>query len=197
MTSLVATSGKEQLVQVGLTRFLADGYAATGINTILEEAGVPKGSFYHHFASKEAFAVEVLKAYTAGEDARFAEHAAVSKLAPLERLRRYFKAMIVAHGYSSPISGCLLGVLSLEVAEHSEVVRKATRAGLDGWQAGIAEVLDAAVAAGELPEDSETSELAALIVAHWQGALVRMKSEQSNRPLELFLRFTFGRLLKA
>ena len=193
---MATSSGKEQLVQVGLTRFLADGYAATGINAILEEAGVPKGSFYYHFASKEAFAIEVLKAYTAGEDARFAEHASVSKHPPLERLRRYFKAMITAHGYASPVSGCLLGVLSLEVAEHSEAVRKATRAGLEGWQAAIAELLDAAIGVGELSKDSDTSELAALVVAHWQGALVRMKAEQSNRPLELFLRFTFGTLLK-
>lgn len=193
----MASSGKEQLVQVGLTRFLADGYAATGINTILEQAGVPKGSFYHHFASKEAFAVEVLKHYAAGEDARFIEHASAKKLSPLARLQRYFKAMVTVHGYGTPVSGCLLGTLSVEVAEHSDVVRQATRAALDGWQSGIAELLQAAISEGELAKSSDVNELAALIVAHWQGSLVRMKAEQSNRPLELFLRFTFGTLLKA
>jgi TetR/AcrR family transcriptional repressor of nem operon len=194
---VATSSGKEQLLQVGLTRFLADGYAATGINTILEQAGVPKGSFYHHFASKEAFAVEVLKLYASGEDARFAEHASSKKRPPLARLQAYFKAMIAAHGHGAEVSGCLLGGLSAEVCEHSDLVRNATRGALDSWQAAIAELLQAAVKEGQLPKSSDVNELAALIVAHWQGALLRMKAEQSNRPLELFLRFTFGTLLKS
>jgi TetR/AcrR family transcriptional repressor of nem operon len=41
----------------------AEGYATTGIQSIVESADVPKGSFYNHFASKEAFAAEVIDAY--------------------------------------------------------------------------------------------------------------------------------------
>lgn len=195
--SVTKPTGKEQLVQVGLERFLTDGYAATGINTILDQAGVPKGSFYHHFESKEAFAVEVVRAYAEAERVRFVEFASAAKGSPLERLRKYFKTMIAVHGQSAAVSGCLLGSVSLEAAEHSEALRSAARVGFDGWQAGIAELLGAAIAAGELPKSADADELAALIVDHWEGAHVRAKAEQSDRPLELFQRFTFGTLLKA
>ena len=53
-------STRDHLLQVGLRQIHAMGYSATGVNEILEEAKVPKGSFYHHFASKEDFAKEVL-----------------------------------------------------------------------------------------------------------------------------------------
>jgi AcrR family transcriptional regulator len=46
-------STREQLLQVGLLAFHQHGYTATGIQEILESAKIPKGSFYHHFGSKE------------------------------------------------------------------------------------------------------------------------------------------------
>ncbi len=188
-------TGKEQLVQVGLQRFLKDGYAATGINTILEDAGVPKGSFYHHFESKEAFAAEVVRSYSNSERFRFVELTTKSKGSPLERLKKYFKAMIAAHGRAAEVSGCLLGAVSLEIAEHSDELRREARLGLDGWQAGIAELLRAAITEGELAKTADADELAALIVDHWEGAQVRAKAEQSDKPLDRFLRFTFRSLL--
>ena len=195
---IVSTStGRELLVQAGLQRFLADGYAATGINTILQDAGVPKGSFYHHFASKEAFAVDVLRAYAACEVARCTEIFGETKLSPLKRLRKYFKAMIIAHGHAAPVSGCLLGALSLELVEHSPELRRETRAAFDHWQSSIAALLSAAVAEGELPKSANTGDLSALIVNHWEGAHVRAKAEQSDKPFDLFMRFTFDTLLKA
>src|ERR1700733_740203 len=63
-------STRDHLLQVGLRQIHAMGYSATGVNEILEEAKVPKGSFYHHFASKEDFAKEVLALYVRGEGER-------------------------------------------------------------------------------------------------------------------------------
>src|ERR1700722_6945091 len=52
----------DNLVQAGLRLLHAEGYAATGIQSIVESVNVPKGSFYNHFASKEAFGAEGMDA---------------------------------------------------------------------------------------------------------------------------------------
>src|SRR5260370_4662729 len=59
---------RDHLLQVGLRQIHSMGYASTGVKEILDEADVPKGSFYHYFASKEAFAKEVLALYVRGEN---------------------------------------------------------------------------------------------------------------------------------
>ncbi|HEX8800857.1 MAG TPA: TetR/AcrR family transcriptional regulator, partial [Terriglobales bacterium] len=69
------------------------GYQATGVKEILHSANVPKGSFHHHFGSKEDFAAAALEKYTARE----AEHFAAfndSKTLPLKRLKRYFSDLV-------------------------------------------------------------------------------------------------------
>src|SRR5260370_23412127 len=83
-------SSREQLLQVGLRRIHSVGYAATGVKEILDEAEVPKGSFYHYFASKEAFAKEVLALYVRGENERAEKILRDGTGTPLTRLRRYF-----------------------------------------------------------------------------------------------------------
>jgi TetR/AcrR family transcriptional regulator, transcriptional repressor for nem operon len=60
-------STREQLIDAGLRLIHQNGYIATGLKEILDAAGVPKGSFYHHFSSKEEFAKAVLEKYAARE----------------------------------------------------------------------------------------------------------------------------------
>src|SRR5258706_15085692 len=78
---------RDHLLQVGLRRMHSMGYASTGVKEILDEADIPKGSFYHYFASKEAFAKEVLALYVRGENERAEKILLGGKGAPLRRLR--------------------------------------------------------------------------------------------------------------
>ena len=96
-------STRDHLLQVGLRRIRSLGYAATGVKEILDEADVPKGSFYHHFASKEAFAKEVLALYVRGENERAVKLLGQGKAAPLRRLRRYFEELIAISRLRLPI----------------------------------------------------------------------------------------------
>jgi TetR/AcrR family transcriptional repressor of nem operon len=107
---------RDHLLAVGLRRIHSMGYATTGLKEILDDADVPKGSFYHHFASKEAFAREVLELYVRNENERGAKILRDGKAAPLRRLRRYFEELIAVYGPAATISGCLAGNLSLEMA---------------------------------------------------------------------------------
>ena len=64
---MTAKSTREHLIDVGLGLMHQNGYNATGLSDILKAADVPKGSFYHHFGSKEEFAAAALERYVAQE----------------------------------------------------------------------------------------------------------------------------------
>jgi TetR/AcrR family transcriptional regulator, transcriptional repressor for nem operon len=187
---------KENLIEVGLKLMRSTGYTATGINQVLESAGVPKGSFYHHFATKDDFVKEVLQRYSAHEFERV-DRVLNTTGSPLKRLRKYFREMITYNGRKSgPISGCLLGNLSLEMAGQNQEIRDLLQEAFNGWQAAIAKTLREAVNSQELPKTARIDDLAALIINGWEGAQVRAKTEQSDKPLELFFDNTFNLLLK-
>ncbi len=187
---------REELIEVGLKQIHSAGYTATGINQILELADVPKGSFYHHFASKDAFAKEILEHYNFGEQERWESFLGDTKVSPLKRLRRYFKEMIAIYGRRGRSAGCLLGNMTLDVAEHNPALRGVLRKSFDCWQNAIAKTIREAIEKRELPKTANADELAAVLVNAWEGAQVRTKVEQSDKPLELFLDLTFNVLLK-
>jgi TetR/AcrR family transcriptional repressor of nem operon len=190
------TTTRESLIEVGLATFQAEGYTATGISEILERAGVHKGSFYHLFPSKASFAIAVLQAYAALETARWTEALNDTEFSPLQRLRKYFELLTVLYGRSSGLSGCFVGALCLEVADHNETMRLQLQAVLASWQGALAGLLRQAQSAGEIGPAASPKELAELVIAHWEGAHVRAKAENNDKPFELFLRFTFEVLLK-
>jgi TetR/AcrR family transcriptional repressor of nem operon len=189
---------RESLIEVGLRLIQSGGYTATGINQILEAAKIPKGSFYHHFATKDEFVMEVIRRYAAGEGERLERLLDDPDIAPLKRLRRYFRDLIATYGRrGGPIAGCLLGNLSLEVAGQSAEIRDLLRQAFNGWQEALARTLREAVEKKELPKSTDANSLAALLVNGWEGAQVRAKAEQSDKPLELFFDNAFNVLLKS
>jgi len=189
---------REHLIEVGLGLIRSSGYTATGINQILEAAEVPKGSFYHHFSTKDEFVIEVIRRYATGEQERAKRLLGDTSVSPLKRLRRYFKDLIAAYGRGGGpiISGCLLGNMSLEVAGQNAEIRSLLKQAFDGWQDALAETIREAIERKELPKTARADELAALLVNGWEGAQVRAKSEQSDKPLMLFLDNAFNVLLK-
>jgi TetR/AcrR family transcriptional regulator, transcriptional repressor for nem operon len=189
---------RENLIEVGLELIHSSGYTATGINQVLETARVPKGSFYHHFSTKDEFVLEVVKRYAAGEQERWERLLDDSNLSPSKKLRRYFKDLIATYGRrGGPIAGCLLGNLSLEVAGQNVEIRNLLRQAFDAWQNAIARTIREAIEKQELPRATKADDLAALLVNGWEGAQVRAKAEQSDKPLELFFDNAFDVLLRS
>jgi TetR/AcrR family transcriptional regulator, transcriptional repressor for nem operon len=187
---------RDHLLQVGLRHIHSMGYASTGVKEILDDADVPKGSFYHHFASKEAFAKEVLELYVRGENERAAKMLRGGKGPPLRRLRRYFEELIAVYGPTAKVSGCMMGNLSLEMADHSDAIQSLLHESFSNWQTGVAGVLQEAVDRGDLAKANKPQELASFLVNSYEGALLRSKADRSGKPLENFLHFTFNVLLK-
>lgn len=188
-------STRDHLIDVGLELMRKHGYGATGVQEILDAAGVPKGSFYHYFASKEEFTAAVLERYVALEEAHCREVLGNTRQMPLRRLRRYFEDLVRTAGQAAPIQGCLLGRLSLETAGASALLQGCLSSNFTGWQATIASVVQEAAEKGDLPSSARPEALAGFLLNSWEGALLRSQADRSDKPLKDFLHYMFEELL--
>jgi TetR/AcrR family transcriptional repressor of nem operon len=184
-------STRDNLIGVGLELMRKHGYGATGVQEILKAAGVPKGSFYHHFASKEEFAAAVVERYVHLEGEHCQEVLGNTSQAPLRRLRRYFEDLIRTAGQSAPIQGCLMGTLSLEIAGASSLLQACLSSNFAYWEAIIASVLREAIENDELPKSTKPEALAGFVLNGWEGALLRSQADRSDAPLKDFLHYMF------
>ncbi|MER6062332.1 TetR family transcriptional regulator C-terminal domain-containing protein [Streptomyces sp. NPDC001792] len=186
-------SKREEIARAALQQFQAHGFYATGINTITQAAGVPKGSFYNHFSSKEESALEALNRYAA--TLRFDMLTEPGRPA-LVRLRAHFEHLgrdTLDNGF---VRGCLAGNLGAEVADHNEEIRSAVRHGFDRWASHIQQVLDEAQEAGDLDSALDTSATALFILSAWEGTLISARVEKSAAPVEAFFHIVFDVVLR-
>ena len=194
-TRTAAPSTRDHLIEVGLDLMRRHGYGATGLHEILAAADVPKGSFYHHFGSKEVFTAAVLERYIALAREHCRQVLGNTRQSPLRRLRRYFEELVRNAGQSAPIQGCLIGSLTLEVAGASPLLQSCLSSGFSRWQAEVTAVLLEAVEKGDLPKSTEPEALASFVLNSWEGALLRSQADKSDDPLKDFLHYVFEELL--
>jgi TetR/AcrR family transcriptional regulator, transcriptional repressor for nem operon len=185
---------KRRLLDVGLATLLERGYNATGIQDLLVATRVPKGSFYHHFASKEDFALHVVGRYLAEVHLLLDQTLSDTERAPLERIRLFFErllAMYAGQGYL----GSLIGLLGQELAAVNTAFRRHIEAAFDGIAARLAETLDEARRRGDLPQEADALQTANLILDCWEGAALRSRLLRSAAPLEAALDNAFKTVL--
>jgi TetR/AcrR family transcriptional repressor of nem operon len=186
---------RNNLVQAGLRMIHAEGYAATGIQSIVEDADIPKGSFYNHFASKEAFGAEVIDAYSDRGQDTLRAFLCNADIAPLDRLEAYFDDRINAFRAANFIRGCLLGNFSVEVADHSALIREHLIKHFGAWSSFFENCIADAQEQGAIGDQFPAVLLARFVLNSWEGALLRMRVEKSDTPLIEFKEVVFGKLL--
>jgi TetR/AcrR family transcriptional regulator, transcriptional repressor for nem operon len=183
-------STKQRLVEAGLPLLLEHGYNDLGIQALLGATGIPKGSFYHHFADKEDFALQVVDQYMQGVHAALDTCLGEGGRTPLERVRRFFELTLESYrteGYM----GCLLGGLGQELSGVSEVFRRRIDDCFTAIAERIAVCLDEARQRGDVPSDADTDHLATLLVDCWEGAALRSRLRRDAAPLDAMLDFYF------
>src|SRR5882762_7763681 len=109
---------RQKIVDAGLEVLIAKGFNGCGVQDITEAAGVPKGSFYNHFESKEALGAEVVERYGKASAARRATLNDRS-IPPLERLRKHFEITVAQFVATEFKRGCMLGNFSAELSTQS------------------------------------------------------------------------------
>ncbi|WCE10202.1 acrylate utilization transcriptional regulator AcuR [Pseudomonas sp. JBR1] len=178
---------REALLRVGMAIFTEQGFSATGIDAVLKQVQVPKGSFYHYFASKEAFGQEVLQNYAAYFAKKLDLWLLASDVPPLERLWNFVqdaKAGMTKYGFRR---GCLVGNLGQEILVLPESFRAQLEAVLLDWQARLARCLTEAAENGTLHADTDCDAQAAFFWIGWEGAVLRARLAQNAAPLDIFI----------
>ncbi len=185
MTSRKSDNTREQILEQGYTLFNNLGYNCTGLKQILQAAGIPKGSFYHYFESKEHFAVEIINHYHALQFDRWETEFKQPGLDKLSQIRRALGIIIEEYEAQQPMTGCLLANLSGELANSSPYFRDAIQRSGQQVLSCIRDDMRTAQTEGTVRRDIPADELASVLFSAWQGAILRMKVTQSTDPLRL------------
>jgi len=174
---------RQRVLDVAAEAFQSRGYHGTGMHELMREAGVTGGALYHHFPTKKALGLAVIRDRVAREveetwiePVRTAPDALAGIAAVFERIAAGLRRR-------GAVSGCPLNNLVLELSLADPDFRAAMEAVFAAWRAAIAERLRADQAAGRLaPADAD--DLAAFVVAAYSGAMAQAKAQQDAAPLE-------------
>ncbi|MEW2499786.1 TetR/AcrR family transcriptional regulator [Amycolatopsis sp. NPDC047767] len=172
MTASTTIPHREKLLREGMRRLYVHGFHGTTIDAILEGAGVPKGSFYHHFGSKEGFAKQVLARYVQFQLDQLGEWSGRADLTTPAVLSGYFRAMADRFIASGHRDACLAGKLATELCADHEVFRAQLAEDLGVWKGRIAELLRQGQRRGDVRADQPAETLADAVLALLQGAFV-------------------------
>jgi TetR/AcrR family transcriptional regulator, transcriptional repressor for nem operon len=174
---------REKLLDEGVLLLMEQGYHGTGIQELVQKVGVPKGSFYNYFPSKEAFSAEVVRHYIEPFIRQLDAHLARKDITAAAALRNYFDEMIAETERKDFKGGCLLGNLIGEIGDTSDLCQTSLRDAVKRYREKLREGIARGQSDGSFRKDIDATEMADFLVNVWQGALLRMKIERSVRPL--------------
>jgi TetR/AcrR family transcriptional repressor of nem operon len=175
---------RENIIAVGQRIIGAKGFSAVGLNEILSAAGVPKGSFYHYFSSKDAFGVALLDSYFDEYLADLDSTLAKPDLTMAQRLMEYWQLWQETQSFFDCQGKCLAVKLGAEVADMSEAMRAALNRGTSGIIARLARAIQTGVDEGSLSVREDPSIVAQSLYQLWLGASVMVKIVRNLQPFE-------------
>ncbi|MEN6670104.1 TetR/AcrR family transcriptional regulator [Psychrobacter sp. B38] len=175
---------KTHLLETGYQLIAKKGFTGVGIKQILDTAGIPKGSFYHYFASKEAFGEAIISNYFTDYKRRL-DAIASQDINAQQKLYNYFQNWYDTQQNGCDYKKCLVVKLSAEVADMSEPMRIALNAGYQQTINWLAQQIKAGWADNSVPHlDNVAAEsMAKRWYFAWLGASLIAKTSQTNTPL--------------
>ena len=189
-----AVQTRDRLIAVAHDLFHARGYHAVGVQDLVNAAGIPKGSFYNHFASKQELAIAALERYAAQSPVPLLW---TTPAGPRAGIRAHFEELerrFVAAGLSD---GCMMGNFANELADHDDAVRELLNTQFTAWMDLIAAAIKQSEATEGLVPLMPADELAGVIVSLWEGSLTRARAAGSAQPIRQFFTTVFDQLLPA
>ncbi len=182
----------EDVIQRGIELVRTQGYHNVGINQILKVSGIPKGSFYNFFSSKEAFIKAALESYGRDYSSWIRELLHTDDPSPLSRLKSFYKILIDANESDNYAGGCLVNTVSNEVGRNNDVVGAAANASFQLLIEAVAECVQQGQDAGEIITDYPALELAEYLHAGIYGSFSRMKVTRSRDYMDRWYDMTFS-----
>jgi len=188
------TNKRDELIQVGRKIIAQQGFKAASLNDILTTAGVPKGSFYYYFSSKEDFGLAIVDDFA--REYRDRLQIMSQSASPLRGLRNYFELKIAEMESCQCVDGCLIGNLAQELSAQNKLFRDRLDRIFAEWEQYFVRCLQAAQAAGEISLASDRlPRLAKFILSSWEGAILQAKVTKSVAPMKIFVDVLFTSIL--
>jgi TetR/AcrR family transcriptional regulator, transcriptional repressor for nem operon len=183
---MAQTNTREEIIRKGAELIHAQGFNATGLQQILKTAGIPKGSFYFYFKSKEDFCLAIIDYYDAMIGSIFTHYLGDKKVPPMKRLQKLFGRFESIFQKSGYTLGCPIGNLSLELSDTNERLRLHLKKVIEKLIAQIESCLKEAKRGKALPAGLNTSDTAHFIFHGFEGAVMNMKVVRSIEPFRVF-----------
>ncbi|HCE67068.1 MAG TPA: TetR family transcriptional regulator [Geobacter sp.] len=187
---------KAEIIAKGTEMISLYGYNATGIDAVLKQVNVPKGSFYHYFGSKEDFGLAVIDRFAERYRQRLETFLDDVEVTPLNRIRNYLESGLARFAQNQCAKGCLIGNLGQELADQNERFRSRLDEIFQSWKVHFAACLREAQGVDELAPDLDVNIIAGFILSGWEGAILRAKVMKSPQPMRDFIETLFSTVLK-
>lgn len=187
---------REKIIRKGAGLIHAQGFNATGIQQVLDAAGVPKGSFYFYFKSKEDFGLTVIDYFRDFIREMADKYLKKDCSPPLDRLSGFFDAYADIFTKMNLCRGCPIGNLMQEMSDLNTPFRKKINEVYCEMQKVVEQLLGEARAGGYISADTDPSQTAQFIINAWEGAIMHMKLVKDTKPLSVFKKMIFERILK-
>jgi TetR/AcrR family transcriptional repressor of nem operon len=181
---------RTHIVAVGQRIMAGKGFSAVGLNEILAEASVPKGSFYHYFASKDAFGKALLDSYFAAYLAEMDATLGQTGVPMAACLMQYFASWQANQSFSDCQGKCLAVKLAAEVADLSEAMRLTLKQGTSGIITRLGSAIERGIGDGSLKVDGTPDQVAEMLYQQWLGASVMVKIVRSTAPFDAAMALT-------
>ncbi len=192
----MALNTRDRIIETGAEIIHRKGFNHTGIQEILTAAGVPKGSFYNYFTSKNDFGLQVIDYFSAHFTQIAKDTLEDSSISPLNRIYEFLTAFMDYFESQNYAGGCPIGNLAQEMGDLDPAFRKKLNESVDMMIDAYVRLLTAAQKDGKILKNIDIKDTASFIVAGWHGAIIQMKLTQSLQPLRNHRNIIFDHILK-
>ncbi len=192
---MTSTDTRTHIIHTGADLIGHKGFGATGINAVLTAAGVPKGSFYHYFSSKNDFGLAVIDTFAEEYDAKLDRILNDTSRSCVDRLRAYFDTGFETMTSCEYTRGCLIGNLGQALAGQNEAFRQRLDSVFASRERRFEHCIRSAQQAGDISADIDAADAASFLLSGWEGAILRSKVLKSTEPMERFVRVFFKHCL--